>query len=470
MANILIVDDDLSFCRALEAVIADLGFGVSIANTLEAGLKLARRERCDVVVLDVVLPDGNGLDAIAEFRESPGGPEIIILTGSGDPDGAELAIKSGAWDYIAKPPTMNKIRLPVSRAVQYHVQKTAHKPLDDFRREAIIGGSKAMETCLAAIAQAAKSSSSVLIFGETGTGKELFARAIHENSSRREGPFVVVDCAALPENLVESMLFGHEKGAFTTADKKHVGLVQQAHGGVLFLDEVGELPLTVQKAFLRVLQEHRFRPVGATREEQSDFRVVAATNRDLEQMVADWQFRQDLLFRLRAISVDLPPLRDRAGDIEVLARHFLAQHAARNGDAARKVSPDFWGALLAHHWPGNVRELFNALENAVASAGNDPILYSRHLPINIRASVARLSMGEGAAGLSLDSMSEVIAHDPDRFPTIKDFRSEALGRLERSYLHELLKLSQGKIQRACALSGLSRARLYAIMKQYGVDR
>jgi transcriptional regulator with PAS, ATPase and Fis domain len=208
------------------------------------------------------------------------------------------------------------------------------------------------------VARAAKSASNVLITGETGTGKELFARAIHQNSSRRDGPFVVVDCAALPGNLVESMLFGHEKGAFTTADKRHVGLVKQAHGGVLFLDEVGELPLEVQKAFLRVLQERRFRPVGGTREEESDFRVVAATNRNLEEMVAGWRFRQDLLFRLRAITIDLPPLRERTGDIEALGRHFLETLAREAEDGQKRTSPNsgepFWntpGPATCANWP-----------------------------------------------------------------------------------------------------------------------
>jgi len=470
MANILIIDDDVSFCRALEAVISEMELSVETAHCLEDGLKKVQRGGVDVIILDVVLPDGNGLDAIADIRECPEQPEIIILTGSGDPDGAELAIKSGAWDYITKPPTMNKIRLPVIRAVEYHAQKAERKPPEALNREAIVGTSKAIEACLGLVAQAAKSSSSVLIFGETGTGKELFARAIHENSARRDGPFVVVDCAALPEHLVESMLFGHVKGAFTTADKTHTGLIKQAHGGVLFLDEVGELPLDVQKAFLRVLQEHRFRPVGGTREEESDFRVVAATNRDLEEMVASWKFRQDLLYRLRAAAIELPPLRDRTGDIETLGRHFLEKFQKEAGGEPKRISPEFWGALLEYQWPGNVRELMNALESALASAESEPILYPRHLPINIRAMLARMSVDGRQCGTDLAPMEERIVFDPENFPAIKDFRAEALGRLEQRYLTELLRVAEGKIQRACALSGLSRARLYALMKHYGVER
>ncbi|QLA16895.1 sigma-54-dependent transcriptional regulator [Desulfolutivibrio sulfoxidireducens] len=469
MGNILIIDDDTSFCRALVAVISEMDLHVETAHTLGEGLKKIRRGGYDVVILDVVLPDGNGLDAIVEIGEAPDQPEIIILTGSGDPDGAELAVKSGAWDYITKPPTMNKIRLPVARAVEYHARKAARPP-EALRREAIIGGSQALRACLDMVARAAKSASNVLITGETGTGKELFARAIHQNSDRKDCPFVVVDCAALPEHLVESMLFGHEKGAFTTADKRHVGLIRQAHGGVLFLDEVGELPLEVQKAFLRVLQERRFRPVGGTREEESDFRVVAATNRDLDEMVAAWRFRQDLLFRLRTITIDLPPLRERTGDIEALARHFLETLTRETDGGPKRTSPEFWGALLEYTWPGNVRELGNALESALAAAGNDPVLLPRHLPINIRAMLARMSVNGGPCQADLEPMEERIVFSHDNFPTIKDFRTDALARVEHRYLAELLRVSEGKIQRACALSGLSRARLYALMKQYSIER
>ncbi|MEF3698010.1 sigma-54-dependent transcriptional regulator [Desulfolutivibrio sp.] len=470
MANILLIDDDVSFCRALEAVISEMNLHVESAHTLAEGLKKIRHGGWDVIILDVVLPDGNGLDAIPEIRQFPEQPEIIILTGSGDPDGAELAIKSGAWDYITKPPTMNKIRLPVVRAVEYHAQKASQKTTGALSRDAIIGCSKALEACLDMVSRAAKCSSNVLVTGETGTGKELIARCIHENSARRAGPFVVVDCAALPEHLVESMLFGHEKGAFTTADKKHTGLIRQAHGGTLFLDEVGEMPVGLQKAFLRVLQEHRFRPVGGMHEEESDFRVVAATNRDLEQNVVDWKFRQDLLFRLRGIAVNLPPLRERTGDIEALSRHFLEKQTKKDKGKPKRISSEFWGALLEYRWPGNVRELINALDCALASAENDSVLYPRHLPINIRATLARMSVNEERCGADLDPMEERIVFNPENFPTLKDFRSEALARVEHRYLAELVRVSEGRIQRACALSGLSRARLYALMKQYDIER
>ncbi len=470
MPRILVVDDDIGFCRSLQAVIAGLGWESEAAHSLESGLEKLALGGFDVVVLDVVLPDGNGLEHIPAVREMPDGPEVIILTGQGDPDGAELAIKSGAWDYITKPGTLNTIRLPISRAVEYHHNKALAKPRAPLRREGIIGESKALTACLDMAARAARSGVNILIVGETGTGKELFARVIHDNSDRREGPFVVVDCAALPESLVESMLFGHERGAFTTAEKKHPGLIRQAHGGTLFLDEIGELPLAVQKAFLRLLQEHRFRPVGATQEVRSDFRLVAATNRDLERMVVDWTFRQDLLFRLRGMTIELPPLRGRTVDIEALCRHRLEMRAAEEGEPAREVSPEFWGALFEYGWPGNVRELFSALDSALAAAETETPLLPRHLPVHIRAWLARRAVARGCGDEPSPPEPSLPELDPGHFPPIRDFRAREWARLDLLYLTTLMQVAKGRMDRAESLSGLSRARLYALLRQHGLTR
>ena len=469
MARILVIDDDVGFCRSLEAVIATMGLDSASAHDLATGLEKLGRGGFDVVVLDVVLPDGNGLDRIASIRETPDTPEIIILTGQGDPDGAELAIKSGAWDYITKPASLGAIRLPISRAVEYRRNKALAEPRARLRREGIIGESKALASCLDLAARAARSAANVLVIGETGTGKELFARVIHDNSPRRGGPFVVVDCAALPEPLVESMLFGHEKGAFTTAEKRYPGLIRQAHGGTLFLDEIGELPLGVQKAFLRLLQEHRFRPVGATDEVGSDFRLVAATNRDLDAMVADWKFRQDLLFRLRGMTIELPPLRGRAVDIEALCRHHLEFRAREDGERPKSVSPECWGALFEYVWPGNVRELHNALDSALASAEAEATLTPRHLPVNIRAWLARRSVTDAAQAQG-DQEPAPQALDPNHFPSMREFRAQESARLDRFYLSQLLTVSEGHMERALVLSGLSRARLYALLRQHGLSR
>jgi DNA-binding NtrC family response regulator len=269
----------------------------------------------DVIFLDVRLPDGIGLDAIQKIKANSSAPEVVIITGEGDPNGAELAIQYGAWDYIEKPPSVQSVILPLVRALQYRTEKKdAQKPLM-IKRDNIIGNSPQLLRSLKKLARAAQSQASVLIEGETGTGKELFAMAIHQSSSRSGKNFVVVDCAALPETLVESVLFGHAKGAFTGADQAKEGLVKQADQGTLFLDEIGELPLSLQKAFLRVLQEQRFRPIGGGSEVNSDFRLIAATNRDLDRMVQEKQFRQDLLFRIRSLVITLPPLRERPEDI-----------------------------------------------------------------------------------------------------------------------------------------------------------
>ncbi len=307
MASVLVIDDDPKFCDVLSQLIREMGHHLRWVHTLREGLKEAAQGENDVVFLDVRLPDGNGLEALPRIRQMPGTPEVIIMTGEGDPDGAELAIKSGAWDYLEKPSSLEAMALPFLRALQYREEKKARSPRVALRLEGIAGQSRKMKASFDLVAQAASSDASVLITGETGTGKELFAWAIHQNSRRSGKSFVVVDCAALPETLVESILFGHEKGAFTGADRVREGLIQQADGGTLFLDEVGELPLTVQGAFLRVLQDHRFRPLGGRREVGSDFRVVAATNQNLNTMVDQGLFRKDLLFRLRSLTIELPP-------------------------------------------------------------------------------------------------------------------------------------------------------------------
>ena len=396
MGRILIVDDDRALCTALEKVVARMGHTGRSAHSLEQGMRLARDWGTDVVILDVWLPDGNGLEALSRFRELPSEPEVIILTGSGDPDGAELAIRSGAWSYITKPPTLNKFKLPVQRAVEHHQRKIQRLPVS-LERSGIIGRSRALTKCLDTVAQAAASEANVLVVGETGTGKELFSRAIHDNSLRKDGPFVVVDCAALPEKLVESTLFGHCKGAFTGADKRFDGLVLHAHGGTLFLDEVGELPMAAQRVFLRVLQEKRFRPVGGTSEVSSDFRLVAATNRDLEAMAGQGRFRQDLLYRIRSITVRLPALREVAGDIRELTCHYIEVLCQRLGLERKGYAPEFLQTLMAYDWPGNVRELVHALESAVVEAGADRLLYPRHLPAEMRARMARRSIVPEAA-------------------------------------------------------------------------
>jgi two-component system NtrC family response regulator len=329
VADVLVVDDDELICDLLTDVVEGLGHHANCAYTLAAALNEASSRSYDVVFLDINMPDGRGLDILPQIRQTPSAPEVVIITGLGDPEGAEIAIRNGAWDYVQKSSSIKEITLALIRALQYREEKRARTPLGVLKTGGIVGSSDEILLCLDIMAQAASSDASVLITGETGTGKELFARAIHENSSRARHNFVVVDCTALPETLVESVLFGYEKGAFTVADRSRDGLVRQAHRGTLFLDEIGELPLSLQKTFLRVLQEHRFRPVGAESEVESDFRLVAATNLNLDKTVAAGRFRMDLLFRIRTFTIELPPMRARRKDIKELAIHFMTKYCDR---------------------------------------------------------------------------------------------------------------------------------------------
>lgn len=469
MANILIIDDDHNLGMALSHLIEKMGHQVSHCSNLEQGLKTVSQNNLDVIFLDVNLPDGNGLNAIEEIRQKPHPPEVVIITGQGDPDGAELAIKSGAWDYIQKPASVNQMNLLLARVIQYKEEKKIRPVSTLFKRENIIGHSSSINKCLDLAAQAAETQASVLITGETGTGKELIASAIHNNSKRNKNNFVIVDCASLPETLVESVLFGHIKGAFTGADRTQEGLVKQASGGTLFLDEIGELSLSNQKSFLRVLQEHRFRPVGGDKETKSDFRLITATNRDLEKMVKEGSFRQDLLFRIRSLIISIPPLRERNADIKILTNHFINQFCEMNNRGTKGFSPEFIHLLNAYDWPGNIRELANTIASALTSAGDDPMLYPKHLPTYIRVKMARISIDANYKEFRTISTK---AKEPlqNSMPTYRDFRDSALAESERNYFNKLMEMTKGSIREACEISGLGRTRLYSLIKKHNVSR
>ena len=460
--KILIIDDDKMFCEVLSQTVNRLGHDVTFVHSLKDGLRIGRSNPFDVVFLDVRLPDGNGLDILPDIRKTESNPEVIIVTGLGDPDGAEMAITGGAWDYVEKGSSIQEITLPLMRALQYREEKKAKNKRILLKRDRIIGGSAVVADRLELVAQAAGSLANVLITGETGVGKGLFARAIHENSNRAGKNFVVVDCTALPETLTESLLFGYERGAFTGADKSRDGLVKQADKGYLFLDEVGELPLSIQKAFLRVLQERRFRPLGANKEQESDFAVISATNRDLNAMVKEGRFREDLLFRLRAFSIEIPPLRDRIEDVAELAVFRLSEMCNRYGMGVKGFSPEFMEALSTYQWPGNVRELFNCLDRAIAAAGQEPTLFPAHLPAQIRISVAR-------ASVSRDVKSEPDAVSPGLVRTKTGslpMYKAARDAFEKEYLEALIEQVKGNVVQACQVSGLSRTRYYQLLKKH----
>lgn len=467
MATLLVIDDDSLICQFLSKLVKRLGIESHCALTLEDGLTFCNTHRCDIVLLDLELPDGSGLSILPELLETPSLPEVIIITGTGNLKGAELAFKYGAWDFIPKPLNPDEVKLAITRALQYRNEKEALKPPTLLSREGIVGKAPALKTCLERVAHAAVTETAVLIAGETGSGKELIARAIHKNSARAKGSFVVVDCASLPESLIESALFGHEKGAFTGAVFDRPGLIKQAQRGTLFLDEVGELPSSMQKTFLRVLQERRYRPVGSDVEVHSDFRLVAATHRDLDAMVNAGEFREDLLYRLRSIDIHVPPLRERKEDINSLVVQHLEQTSVSAGLPLKGCSKEFIQILQEYNWPGNVRELLNALDRALAVAGNAPTLYPIHLPSQIRLPMLEGQLADESPAVGSDHAAVLQSQS---LPTIREYRDNLIESAEKDYLVELMRRTRGGIKTACEISGLSESRLHALLKKHAVPR
>lgn len=460
MTEILIIDDDVDMSFTLCRMIKGMGHSTTDAFTIKEGLEKAAVKSFDIILLDVRLPDGNGLSIIPKLQASPSSPEIIIVTAYGDVGAAETALRSGAWDYLTKPLELNDIRLAVTRAIQYRRAKQNHISNVPINRSGIIGESPEMKNCIELLAQASNSDASVMITGETGTGKELFARAIHSNSLRKQRRFVVVDCAALPDQLVESILFGHVKGAFTGADSDQVGLIKEADGGTLFLDEIGELPRSLQKGFLRVLQERIFRPVGNNKEVKSNFRLVAATNRDLDEMVRDRKFRKDLLYRIRSLVINLPPLRDRSADIKELILYHNKRLCGQYAIKPKEFSPEYIEALVHYSWPGNVRELVNTIESTIASAGNEPMVFTKHLPVEIRIKIASIAIEK--QGRQENSSLDNSTLDLPTYQALIDST-------KRSYLLELMQRTQGDTVLASKIAGLPRSTLYDQLKKMGVS-
>jgi two-component system, NtrC family, response regulator len=464
--NVLIIDDDMMFSQLLEDLAKSKGYLASKAHTIADGLAFAQQDSFGVVLLDVNLPDGSGLDLLPKLKKLNYNPEVIIITGEGEPDGAELAIQSGAWDYIEKKTSKDNILLPLTRAMSFYKNKSRTKQPVILKRDAIIGNSGKILNCLEMVAQAAESDTKVLISGDTGTGKEIFAQTIHKNSQRAGNSFVVVDCAALPHNLVESVLFGHKRGAFTGANQDHRGLIEQADQGTLMLDEVGELPLDIQKKFLRVLQERRFRPVGDTREVESDFRLISATNRDLQAMVQAGDFRSDLLFRISAVNIHLPKLSEREGDLIEIVRFYVSRFCKNRKISIKGISDEFIEALTHYSWPGNVRELVGVIDAALDTAHNDPMILPIHLPVQIRSKLARDSVNHNQQKKPAVDTGPITPETPVSLPRYK----EVLEKTENDYLMKLMEISNGNIAIACEFSGFSKSRLYELLKKHHIKR
>jgi DNA-binding NtrC family response regulator len=417
--RLLVIDDDAASCRLVQAVFAAHGVLVSAAHDGATGLARMRDEEPDVVVLDLRLPDIDGLEVLERLRASAPAIPVVMLTAHGDVRTAVRATQLGAFDYQTKPIDPEELALVVRRALETRALRTE---VEDLRRQLGEGGGLAAQMgpspevgiISEQVRTVASTSFSVLVLGETGTGKELVAHAIHRQSERRQKPFIAVDCGAIPDALLESELFGHERGAFTGAERKKEGRFQVAEGGTLFLDEVGNLPLGLQSKLLRVLESRQLQAVGATKSAPMDVRFVAATNDDLQARVAAGQFRADLFFRLAQYTISLPPLRARAADIAPLAQRFLDEVRIELRRPMHHIAPDAIAALQRHAWPGNVRELRNVVRQAVLES-HDLVLRRAHLQKFLdRAAASHASGPASSAGLSLKQTADAAAREAER--------------------------------------------------------
>jgi two-component system, NtrC family, response regulator AtoC len=447
MGSILVVEDDAAMRELLTEELADAGFTVQAAGSAAGGLEVARSSRFDLVVTDLRMPEMDGFDLIRGVMALPEPPHIIMITAFGSIETAIRAVKLGAYDYITKPFEIEELLLVADkalgeRALRSKVARLQREVEGQYGLGSIIAKSQSMRDVVSMVQRIAGSTASVLITGESGTGKELIARAIHYNSTRATGPFVGVNLAAVPEGLIESELFGHKRGAFTDARADKPGLFVEADAGTIFLDEIGELALPLQAKLLRVLQEHEVRPLGATKNIRVDVRVVAATNKNLETMLAEGGFREDLYYRLNVIHLDLPPLRSRPEDIVPLAEHVLVQLGAKQNPPRRmRLSPEAQHLLLAYHWPGNVRELMNVLERGIALCQGE-LIADDDLPSHVRERRPTEFLGAAVA------------------------RRMTLSELEREFIERVLEDEAGNKTRAAQRLGLDRKTLYRKLDEY----
>jgi two-component system response regulator AtoC len=407
--SVLIVDDDKGMCSMLERDLVSAGWEAASCTSAESALELLKSRDVDVVVTDVRMPGVTGLELCQRIVASRPDIPVLVMTAFGNMETAVAAIRAGAYDFVTKPVELDAIRLAVWRAAEHRslsktVERLQHALRETRGLDGMVGASHAMQALRELVERVAPSETAVLICGESGTGKELVARALHQRSPRASGPFVAVGCAAVPETLLESELFGHAKGAFTDAKQERIGLFQQAQRGTLFLDEIGELPLGLQPKLLRALQEKAVRPVGGRAEIPFDARLVAATNRDLEAAVEEGRFRQDLYYRIQVVQIDVPPLRARGNDILLLTQHFIQQCSATANKRVTGIVPAAAHRLLAYPWPGNLRELRNCVERAVTLC--------RHSEITVEDLPPRISEHERSQFvLATDDLDALVTMD-----------------------------------------------------------
>jgi nitrogen regulation protein NR(I) len=474
--QVLIVDDEPNLRKILAAQLSRDGYEIMLAEDGEQGLAMLREHHIDLVVTDLKMPKVDGMALLREaLRESPDLP-IVMITAHGTVDTAVEALKLGAFDYLTKPFDKDEVRQVVAKALRTRAlaQKdatpaTPDAPHDAGGRFGIIGASSGLTDLYAVLERVADSPTTVLITGESGTGKELVARALHAHSARKDKPFIKVNCAAIPKELIESELFGYERGAFTGAVSSKPGRFELAHGGTLFLDEIGEIPVEMQVKLLRALQESEFERVGGIKTIHVDVRLVAATNRDLKKLIATHAFRDDLFYRLNVVSIRLPALRERESDVPLLVEHFLAKFNERLKKQVAGVEPEALAVLSAYPWPGNIRELENVMERAVLFCDGAKLRVD-DLPSELRASRS----GSGAPSHSradvVSQLAETGEHDIAIAAEggLKEHVKVAMNRLERELVGRALKQTGGNVTHAARLLKISRKGLQLKMKELGL--
>jgi two-component system response regulator GlrR len=443
--KILLVDDDKNILKTIKKRLEIEGYDTRTAISAEEALKLTDKEIFDLVVTDLRLASADGISLMEELHRIYPDLPIIILTAYGSIENAVEAMQKGAYSYLTKPYAPRDLLLHISKALEKHELIREVKQLKSIIQlkhscQEIVGNSLAIQKVLQQISRIAQTDSTVCIYGESGTGKELVAQAIHGASKRADKPFVTLNCAAIPESLLENELFGHVKGAYTGAHETTKGIFSQAHGGTLFLDEISEIPLSMQSKLLRVLQDQEFYPVGAAKPCKVDVRIIVATNKDLEKEVANKAFREDLYYRIHVIPLYIPPLRERKEDIPLLASHFLRKYSQKLGKEVTGIAPEVMQRLMLYHWPGNIRELENTIEYAVAMTTQNLISLDC---------------------LRLEPKLTTTTTVPKTFKQAKE-------EFERNYLEHILILTKGNVSKAAQLSGKFRADLYHLIKKYGL--
>lgn len=456
--RILVVDDEVDLASSCQRLLQSKGFEVQVASSAEEALEKVASTEFHLVLTDLKMPGMGGMELLRTLRAEHDELLVVMMTAYSTVEDAVEAMGLGAANFVPKPFTPDHLLIVIRRALEERSLRQENRNLRDqlsreFSFDNIIGKSAGMVQVFESIRKIADADISVLISGASGTGKELIAKSIHANSRRASQPFVPINCGALPENLVESEIFGYEKGAFTGAAKPKPGLLEEAHGGTFFLDEVGELPLPLQVKFLRVLEDGRFRRLGSNQEREVNVRLVCATNRDLQQHVEEGEFREDLFYRINTFPIHLPPLRERRDDIPLLAEHYLQKYADKNDKDVTRISPEAMHLLMAHEWRGNVRELQNVIERALVLASGDTVLPA-DLPPGVNA----------PEGSTTDDHPGFYLHLP-----FKDAKERLVEDFEKRYIADVLKRFKGNISRSAEQIGIDRRSLHRLLAKYHLD-